>query len=399
MGRAHLHRSKGLRCARRSRILTGPVMRTAATPLLLCLAAFVVAGVWQVGDFRAQRDEQLDDHRRQGLALLAAVEGLATREFRGGRYEHDSLEATLNEALKTFDLEWVSLESADGGHLGDTGPRPEGTSPTYIFESRFKPLRPRRDGRGPRWGSPGGGPAGSAAGAIAEGPVVLTLILPPDMLEARLAARFTRFVVTSAALALAILLFGGVFLMRTRSLEMRGALEAGNRRLASLEVLRRVGAGLVHETKNPLGVVRGFAERIVRTPLDPEQLQQSARAIIDETDRTVARLDEFLLFSRPAALRRTALDVRALFDELATLLDADLETADVELVIECCGAQIDADHDQIRRLFLNLLLNAIQAIEPGGRITVSCQPAGGALLLTVEDDGPGVPAALHSTLF
>jgi len=229
--------------------------------------------------------------------------------------------------------------------------------------------------------------------------VTLTLLLSPEILAQKLAQRRTRFIVTTSVLSLAILLFGGVFWMRTRSLKLRGALEEGRRKLQSLESLRRLGAGLVHETKNPLGVVRGFAERISRTPLEPDKLASTARAIIDETDRTVARLDEFLLFSRPAELRRTALDVRALFDELATLLDADLETADAELVIECCGAQIDADHDQIRRLFLNLLLNAIQAVEPGGRITVSCRKGEDALLLTVEDDGAGVPEALYSTLF
>lgn len=377
-------------------------MRAAALPLFTSLVALLAVGAWQVDDFRDQRDEHLLDHQRRGSALLAAVEGLANREFRGGRYDPAALAVTLDEARATFDLEWVSIALPGGELLGSTGPRPEASLPHFVFEHDFEPLRPRRAGRGPRWGP------GESEQTLAAGPVALTLILSPAVLDAKLAEGRARFLVSTSALGLVILLFGGVFWMRTRSLELRGDLEAGRRQLASLESLRRLGAGLVHETKNPLGVVRGFAERIARTPLEPDQLAQTARAIIDETDRTVARLDEFLLYSRPAQLRRTRLDVCALFEELALLLEADLESAGAELTIECEGAQLDADHDQLRRLFLNLLLNALQAVgsddtgdtgDTGGHITLACRPARGSLVLSVEDDGCGVPEALHTTLF
>ena len=368
-------------------------MRAATLPLATSLLALALVGAWQVDEFRDQRDEHLLDHQRRGTALLAAVEGLANREFRGGRYDPSALAVTLDEARETFDLEWVAIAYPGGELLGSTGPRPDGARPRFVFEHDFEPLRPRRAGRGPRWGP------GETEQTLAQGPVELTLILSPAVLDAKLAQDRTRFAVSTSALSLVILLFGGVFWMRTRSLELRADLEVGRRQLASLESLRRLGAGLVHETKNPLGVVRGLAERIARTPLEAEQLTRTARAIIDETDRTVARLDEFLLYSRPAELRRTRLDVCALFEELALLLDADLESAGAELSIECSGAELDADHDQIRRLLLNLLLNAIQAVEPGGHITLACQATREGLRLSVEDDGCGVPEALHTTLF
>jgi len=78
-------------------------------------------------------------------------------------------------------------------------------------------------------------------------------------------------------------------------------LKAGEQ-LKSMEFLGRVGAGLAHETKNPLCVIRGFAKLITRGELSKEEIKEASLQILEETDRTVARLDEFLLLSRPARL-------------------------------------------------------------------------------------------------
>ena len=104
---------------------------------------------------------------------------------------------------------------------------------------------------------------------------------------------------------------------------MRASLEASRERVRGLEFLRRLAAGLVHETKNPLGVVRGFAERLTRDRLDEPAVQSSAAAILAETDRTVARLDEYLI--------RVPIYELEIFQSLTVGLPARIRVQEVEL--------------------------------------------------------------------
>lgn len=373
------------------------------------LLAIVAVSSWQYAEHQEQQAERLHDHQHHGQVLLAACDGVAARECRGGRYDPVSLDKSLQDVLEVFELDWLSLSNDDGTWSASAGHLPPDGDKLYRFEKAFEPLRPIHVGRGPGAGQgagqgagPGSGPGTSSERTLMplDATFTLALVTSSTSLKHNLAADRTRFLATTATLILTIALLAGVFWTRNRTFAMAAKLAAGQREVESLEVLRRLGAGLVHETKNPLGVVRGFADRIARQPLQPEQLAEAARAILDETDRTVARLDEFLLFSRPAHLRRETVSVQALYGELAVLLDPDIETAGAELVVACEDAQISADRDQLRRLLINLMLNAIRALSSGGRLVLGCEPQrDGGLTLTVTDDGSGVPEELRHTLF
>ncbi len=364
-----------------------------ALPLVLSAAAILAAGAWQYIDFCSRQEDHLRAHRQYGEALLDALDGVAHRECRGGRYSKESLTEAFEQSLRVLGLTWLAITTLDEGVLVSAGRHPRTRDSVRWFDKPFEPMRPRGGGRGNRRG------AGSQLSTLPSEQMVLVLVVSGESLAVAVTADRIRAIVTATALGLVVMLFAGAFWMRTRSLELRTALESSRRELAGLESLRRIGAGLVHETKNPLGVVRGFAERIVREPLDEVKLRQTAKAILDETDRTVARLDEFLLFSRPARLRRSRVEVLALFEELAVLLRPDFEGVPAELTIDCGHAVVDADHDQLRRLLINLLLNSVQAIEPGGQVRLSCQQSDRQLRLVVSDDGRGVPDVLRTTLF
>ncbi|WP_419190540.1 sensor histidine kinase [Saltatorellus ferox] len=368
-------------------------MQLAALPILTSAAALVAAGLWQAHDFEAHRAEHLASHQERGAIIVAAIQGAAAREFRGNRYQPGSLATTLEEALGQFDLEWLSISTSDGTLVATAGQPMPGADPLHQFEGRITPIQPRDPSRRP--------PMGDHAGtmAVVGTPLHLTLQVDAAPFNRRLASDRTRFAMSSALIALAIGLFGAIFWIRLRAQHLRSQLMNERLEVESLERLRRVGAGLVHETKNPLSVVRGLAQRITRTSLDAERLQATARAIVEETDRTVARLDEFLLFSRPATLRRARFAVRPLFEELAELIEPEIEAEGASLHVECSGIEIDADREQLRRLFLNLLLNAARAAEPGGNLWIGCRRVEGRLQLVVEDDGPGVPEEIESTLF
>jgi len=109
----------------------------------------------------------------------------------------------------------------------------------------------------------------------------------------------------------------------------------------------------------------------------------------------VARLDEFLLLSRPSTLACSRFSVRTLVEELVDLLRPDLEAKGATFRIVGSDIDVDADREQTRRLLLNLLLNATQAIDAGGAILIELR--GGEI--RIRDDGCGVPQSIRESLF
>lgn len=369
----------------RTRSLTSAILG-----LALALAAVVV---WQVLDYQAQVRAHEAEHRRHGFAVLNAFESVAIRECRGGQYRPEDLDAALAETREKFSLAWLALRDGQGRTLSESGQAEDSTGPLHLFRKPFQPPRPRRGGFGRGFGS------GRKTTALPESGLEILIRTDPGELDAKLAEDFRRNLITTLSLSVALLLFALLYWHRIRSLELRSQLLASEEKLRSLDYLRRLGAGLVHETKNPLSVVRGFTERILHKPLEGEDLTQTARAILDETDRTVSRLDEFLLLSRPAKLKRSPFAVDALLGELGLLLGPDIHNRSAHLDIRCSGQILDADREQIRRLFMNLLLNAVAAIPEGGHIRIDCESNGDLTRIMVTDDGFGVAPELRDTLF
>jgi len=182
------------------------------------------------------------------------------------------------------------------------------------------------------------------------------------------------------------------------SAQLRSA-EEETRTLAEINL---VAAGLAHEIKNPLGVVRGTAQRLAgRCPQEGDTAEALA-VIIEEIDRTTSRVNELLSFANP---RDPALEAIGLRRELASLerliseelVDAGL-SLDCELVPE--DVAIEADPDQFRRLLFNLLHNAIRYAPSGGPIEVALPKVrGDHCSLRICDHGPGVPPEMREKIF
>jgi len=356
----------------------------------MLVAALAGAWTWQFIDYRSHVREHRGEHRRFGEALLGGVEGAMLRECRGGRFDPDELAATFDEMRSRLDLSWVALVGPQGTVLAQAGTRQSAAATDDVHRKPFDPPRPRGAGRG-RGG-------GASLRALPLG-LELVLHLPGDALADKLADDLRRFLLTGVSLSIAVALLFGLLAARIRSLALESSLAASREQLKSYEFLGRLSAGLAHETRNPLGVVRGFAQRLADGAAEPEDVRRVARTILDETDRTLTRLDEFLLLSRPAHLKRTRFGLKALLQELAGLLHPDLEAKQASVAIEGAEVEIEADREQARRLFLNLLLNAVQALEGGGRIELKWRETADMLEIRIEDDGRGVPEEIRATLF
>ena len=158
-----------------------------------------------------------------------------------------------------------------------------------------------------------------------------------------------------------------------------------------LKELNLAAAGLAHETRNPLNIIRGQAQMISRLPDAAPDVREKSRTIVDETDKVTAQLTEFINYSRPREVRRTRIPLATACNEIVRTLAIDIEEKKLRVEVTGETLAIEADEQLLRQVLFNLLINAVQAAEANGKIQIVVQRASVTeAVLEVRDDGPGV---------
>jgi signal transduction histidine kinase len=185
---------------------------------------------------------------------------------------------------------------------------------------------------------------------------------------------------------------------RTADLQIR--LVRASELNSHLKELNLAAAGLAHETRNPLNIIRGQAQMISRLPDASPDVREKSKSIVDQTDKVTAQLTEFINYSRPREVRRTKVALTAACAEVVRTLDYDL--AEKQLRVEVTGEPlaVEADEQLLRQVLFNLLLNAVQAAGEKGKIQAVVRRGGANLaVLEIRDDGPGVPPENRREIF
>jgi signal transduction histidine kinase len=169
-----------------------------------------------------------------------------------------------------------------------------------------------------------------------------------------------------------------------------------------LRELSQAAAGLAHETRNPLGLVRGWTQRLMRPDSDNGDRTEHARAIIEECDRVTARINQFLAFAKPHEPTLEPVDIQELSRELSTILQPDLEAKNVTLACDVPEAvrMVQADRELLRQALFNLIQNAIYFSPEAAAVCLASIPGpNGNCRLEVADRGPGAPPEAVASLF
>jgi PAS domain S-box-containing protein len=165
----------------------------------------------------------------------------------------------------------------------------------------------------------------------------------------------------------------------------------------SMADLGELSAGVAHEFRNSLGSILGFA-RLIERQAEGAPAEHAA-AITQECNELRRVVDDFLRFANPTRLVVENVDLARLFAELGD--DVRQRAGTKELRYETGGALpvVTGDETLLRRMFTNLVRNACDAAPAGGRVRVTGEPAERELLVHVDDDGPGIPAAEREKIF
>jgi signal transduction histidine kinase len=241
-------------------------------------------------------------------------------------------------------------------------------------------------------------PAGGAALGLALGAFDYVLLRGLGV-----TMRLGPYDATLAICGLFSLSFAGLGWAIGRLLAVQAALRAsaaevaeGQRRALQSEKLAEIGAlaaGVAHEVRNPLGVIRSSAKMLALDLPDGSDARRASGFIVEEVDRLNAVVRALLDYARPLTLRRESVSLAALMLAVRPRVAATLATHGATLGGAGAG-EVTGDPDLLAQLLLTLIDNAAQA-SPGGRVEVALV----GRELRVRDDGPGVDDAVAARVF
>jgi len=167
-----------------------------------------------------------------------------------------------------------------------------------------------------------------------------------------------------------------------------------------LAALGQLVAEITHEIKNPLIMIGGFARQLSRTIQD-EKSQTKLKIIADEVLRLEKLILELKDVYRPQELVFEQVDINPLMKEIYSLSKEDCKKAKIVLALKTPKDPlwVNGDPGKLKQVFLNLVKNAMEAMEKGGTLTIQAKPLGNLVEISIIDNGPGIPKKDRDKLF
>jgi signal transduction histidine kinase len=173
-------------------------------------------------------------------------------------------------------------------------------------------------------------------------------------------------------------------------------------RTTRLAAIGEIAAAVAHEARNPLGALSNCVQLLRGNPHITGEDAELLTIMQGESKRLNDIVSDFLAFGRPRAPRFAPVDLHELIDATWTLLQRDDRcpaSIGFERRFDGTLTSVMADRDQLRQVFWNLLLNAVQAMRLGGTLTVETRRTGSSVEVVVGDTGPGIPAGILPRIF
>ena len=170
-----------------------------------------------------------------------------------------------------------------------------------------------------------------------------------------------------------------------------------------LALLGQMAASISHNLKNPLGSIKMILQVQMENPELPEAVRGETKIVLDEIGRLSAKLNQLLQFSRPAVRGGSVAghcDAHKMVEEVAGVLRHEAERRGIVLVVktEEQSAKVAASAEAVNDIVSNLLVNALEATPRGGHVLVRAVSENGTCSFTIEDNGPGIPAAAREKI-
>jgi PAS domain S-box-containing protein len=168
-----------------------------------------------------------------------------------------------------------------------------------------------------------------------------------------------------------------------------------------LAAMGELTAGVAHEVRNPLGIIRASVQLMEDADCNRERVTGAAQVIKQEIDRLDRVIKALLDFGRPSAPTMRPVSVSQVLEDVALFSRTFASRARVE-VVEDYAADIEdvmADPEQLKQVFVNLISNAVQAMPDGGTLTIKTGHENGFVFVRFTDTGAGIPPEVLGRVF
>lgn len=376
-------------------------------PAFFVLVAWLLLGwfclvTWQAFEHAASVQIHKDNLVRLGKANIRVLEAAIRSMGRGRREQPEFLSYVLKEIVLVPEIKGAWLKELDGTLLASTVSSEEFSLPSTESEETWL-----EDGLMVARNIDVSGCMIGGNRRFSNSPnesriVRMHLFLDRVHLDREIKSDMS---LRTGIVAVAAVVFAGAFLLlriRKKSKGLKAELGLAKELVRRNKEWALLGAGLAHETKNPISVIRGFAQQLTEEDsASPSEYRKYAGRIVDEVDRIVTRIDEFLQFSRPVEPNLAPVNLHELFQEMATLIRADLSPRNGRIKIESEPVvTIQADENMLRQILLNLLVNAAYSLSYGGQIELHADLSEDiSVSVEVKDNGEGIPAEEIDKIF
>jgi two-component system sensor histidine kinase HydH len=194
---------------------------------------------------------------------------------------------------------------------------------------------------------------------------------------------------------------GAMFLYaRRRQRELNRLREevAENQHLAAVG---RLAGSVAHEVRNPLSALRGLVQFLAKDQKPGTRQAQCAQTAVAEVDRLERVVSGLLDYTRPRPPRLIPLDLKESIEGTLRLLadEPRAQGVEIESLVDQELPKVPADPDQVRQILMNLILNALEANNGKGKVSVSAVRRGDRVVVAVSDQGPGLPPGHEQEVF
>lgn len=192
-----------------------------------------------------------------------------------------------------------------------------------------------------------------------------------------------------------------IIIMHKEAEHDRTRMEEQLRHADRLATVGQLAAGVAHELNEPLGHILGFAQLAHKCPDLPEQAKADIGKILRTSLYAREIVKKLLIFARQIPPQKDRVNINHVIDEVLSFLGSQCATNNIEVSCELSPdvPEIQADPSQLKQVFVNLIVNALQAMQNGGDLTVSTRRDKGKVRIVIVDTGTGMDKEVLRNIF
>ena len=359
-------------------------------PLIFTIGIFIFILIWMLTEKHYFKQLAFEELINRSASVTGALKGSLQSEVRRGKMRIDKINNTLENVVATTEIETIIIKNNDSilfqiGNNFNLAKKLRTTQKYLLTDNRFvyKEVVNIKD---------------CSSNLRSSQQTIITVLSLNDYhkgIEHSNRHLIITFILITSILFLSVYFWIASIKNSVKTLELNKIKTKADR----LEELGLTAAGIAHETKNPLGIIRGLAQQILKNSDDNKNIEM-AELIIDKSDLAADRLCAFVDYAKMRSPEMVKINAKETLQEISRLIKLDFDDMGVEFAVSADDIAIYADKEMLNQILINLIFNSRDAVKSGDKVSVEfIQNKDKKIELIVSDSGCGISENLLADIF